>query len=267
MARCKYWPQAGWPFGPVAAVDLVAMATRIPALRVPPIGFAHRGASAHAQENTLEAFALAKKLGATGLESDVWVTKDGVAVLDHDGVVRKRLVQRQPIRELLRAELPAHIPSLAEFYSEVGIDMPLSLDICDRMAFEPVIADAEKAGAVENLWLCYRDSDELVSWRERAQGAQLVHSTKLAAMTDGPERHASRLAAAKIDAVNMRNTEWSGGTMTMFHRFGVLAFSWDCQHLRVIREAIDMGADGFFSDHSDRIADGLASFGWPAAES
>ena len=56
-------------------------------MRRPPIGFAHRGARAHAPENTLEAFRLALRLGATGLESDVWLTADGVAVLDHDGAV------------------------------------------------------------------------------------------------------------------------------------------------------------------------------------
>ena len=43
----------------------------------PCIGFAHRGASADARENTLEAFRLALELGATGLESDVWLTADG----------------------------------------------------------------------------------------------------------------------------------------------------------------------------------------------
>ena len=47
--------------------------------------FAHRGASANAPENTIAAFELALGLGATGLESDVWLTADGVAVLDHDG--------------------------------------------------------------------------------------------------------------------------------------------------------------------------------------
>ena len=79
-------------------------------------------------------------------------------------------------------------------------------------------------------------------------------------MANGPERHAATLAENQIDAVNLRNTEWTGGNMAVFHRFGIETFSWDCQHVRVIKEAINMGADGFFSDHSDRIADALASF-------
>ena len=63
---------------------------RLPSIIDPPIAFAHRGARAYAPENTIEAFQLALRLGATGLESDVWVTSDGIAVLDHDGVVRRR---------------------------------------------------------------------------------------------------------------------------------------------------------------------------------
>ena len=39
--------------------------------------FAHRGASAYAPENTMEAFELAAKQGADGIELDVHVTKDG----------------------------------------------------------------------------------------------------------------------------------------------------------------------------------------------
>ena len=73
------------------------MPTRLPALKVPPIGFAHRGARAHAPENTLEAFELALRLGASGLESDVWLTADGEAVLDHDGVVGRKGLRRRRI--------------------------------------------------------------------------------------------------------------------------------------------------------------------------
>ena len=81
-----------------------------------PIGFAHRGASAHAPENTLEAFSLALRLGASGLESDVWLTRDGIPVLDHDGVVRNSLRRKRPISTVDQADLPHHIPSLDELY-------------------------------------------------------------------------------------------------------------------------------------------------------
>ena len=44
--------------------------------------FAHRGASAYAPENTLEAFRLAMEQGADGIELDVQMTKDGELVVN-----------------------------------------------------------------------------------------------------------------------------------------------------------------------------------------
>src|SRR6185312_16321857 len=48
------------------------------------INFAHRGASGYCPENTLAAFSKALELGATGLEIDVQLTKDGQIVIIHD---------------------------------------------------------------------------------------------------------------------------------------------------------------------------------------
>ena len=45
---------------------------------------AHRGASAYAPENTLEAYRLAMQQGATFVEQDLQITKDGVLVCLHD---------------------------------------------------------------------------------------------------------------------------------------------------------------------------------------
>ena len=49
--------------------------------------FGHRGASGYAPENTLPAFALARKQGADGVELDVQLTKDGEVVVIHDETV------------------------------------------------------------------------------------------------------------------------------------------------------------------------------------
>ncbi len=230
---------------------------RLPSLRRPPIGFAHRGARAHAPENTIEAFVLARRLGATGLESDVWLTADGVAVLDHDGVVGPRL-RRRPISAVTRRELPAHIPTLAELYEEVGADCELSLDVKDPAAAVEVVAVARAAGAEERLWLCHPDIEVVAGWRELSGGVKLVDSTRLKRIAEGPERRAARQRSLGVDAVNLHQTDWTGGLIALFHRFDRFALGWDAQLPRILDELLDAGIDGVFSDYVDRMTDALA---------
>ncbi|MFO7793863.1 MAG: glycerophosphodiester phosphodiesterase [Candidatus Nanohaloarchaea archaeon] len=131
------------------------MQQRLPSLLDPPITFAHRGAKAHAPDNTLEAFELALRLGATGLESDVWLTADGTAVLDHDGVVRNGL-RKRPISTLDRSELPAHIPTLKELLETCGTGFALSLDLKDPLLFHRVHAEANFVVKIKiKSKLCY----------------------------------------------------------------------------------------------------------------
>jgi glycerophosphoryl diester phosphodiesterase len=229
---------------------------RLPSLLRPPIGFAHRGARAHAPDNTLEAFVLARRLGATGLESDVWLTADGVAVLDHDGIVGTRL-RRKPIASVNRAELPSHIPTLGDLYATAGTDLPLSLDVKDPAAAPVVVADARAAGAEDRLWLCHTETEVVASWRRLSEGVRLVESTRLKRMTEGPERRAARLRSLGIDAVNLHHSDWTGGLVALFHRFDRFALGWDAQLPRILDELLDVGLDGVFCDYADRLADAL----------
>jgi glycerophosphoryl diester phosphodiesterase len=227
---------------------------RHPPLNGPAILFAHRGARAHAPENTLESFRLGLRLGSTGLESDAWVTEDGEVVLDHDGVVGGML-RRRRIREMSREQLPEHIPTLEELYEACGTDFELSLDVKDPDAMDEIIRVARAAGAAGRLWLCHPDVELLETWRERADDVRLVNSTRVAVMEHGPERRAARLRQAGIDAVNLHHSEWSAGLVALFHRFRRTAFGWDAQHPRVISELLHAGIDGIFGDHVDRLVD------------
>ena len=49
--------------------------------------WAHRGASAYAPENTLEAFKLAAGQGADGVELDVQLSRDNGLVVAHDETI------------------------------------------------------------------------------------------------------------------------------------------------------------------------------------
>jgi glycerophosphoryl diester phosphodiesterase len=224
----------------------------------PPIAFAHRGASAHAPENTLEAFGLAVRLGATGLESDVWLTRDGIPVLCHDGRVRVGRRTRR-ISDVDRTDLPPSLPTLAGLYDECGQQSQLSLDIKDPSALAPVLEVANAAGseALERLWLCAESPEDAIAWREITDGAHIVCSTRRRTMGHGAERVAARLADAGVDAVNLHHSDWSGGLTTLFHRFERLCFAWDAQYERVILKLKRMGIDGVYSDHVDRLVETL----------
>jgi glycerophosphoryl diester phosphodiesterase len=99
-----------------------------------PILFAHRGASAHAPENTLAAFELALRQGADAIELDAKLTKDKQVVVIHDQTVDRTTDGGGPINSFTLAELRSldagsHyditfqgelIPTLDEVFKAVG---------------------------------------------------------------------------------------------------------------------------------------------------
>lgn len=106
--------------------------------------FAHRGASGYAPENTLEAFALAIRQGADGIELDVQLSSDGVPVVIHDetidrvtdktGYVKDYTLQELKELAVLKDRFPAYsqskIPTLKEVLEAVkpsGIQVNIEL--------------------------------------------------------------------------------------------------------------------------------------------
>lgn len=219
-----------------------------------PIAFAHRGGRADdAPENSLVAFRRALDLGATGLESDARLSADGQVVLVHGSMVRTGL-RRSKVCLLPAGRLAElGVPRLADLYAEVGTDFELSLDLKEPGLTPAIVAIARDAGALDRLWLCARELPELESARGVDPDVRLVHSMGRRAYGDALERHASTLSKAGVAALNLREAEWSLGLVTLTHRFGLKAFAWDAQEYRRIRAVLEMGVDGIYSDHVDRL--------------
>ncbi|SEL80693.1 glycerophosphoryl diester phosphodiesterase [Stigmatella aurantiaca] len=106
---------------------------------------AHRGASADAPENTLEAFAEAVKQGADGVELDAMVCGSGEVVVCHDERLDRlaRLpweVRTTPYWKLRRADVgsplgfaPARIPLLEEVVAALPSHFLINIELkCDR---------------------------------------------------------------------------------------------------------------------------------------
>lgn len=95
--------------------------------------WAHRGASAHATENTLAAFALARQQGADGIELDVRLDASGEVVVFHDDDLRRLADRPEAVEQLRRDERSevvlrgGHaIPTLAEALDAAG---PLEVNV------------------------------------------------------------------------------------------------------------------------------------------
>ena len=144
-----------------------------------------------------------------------------------------------------------------------GSDFELSLDLKEPGLAGPILAVARDVGAVDRLWLCARELSDLAAARRADPAVRLVHSMGRRAYGDALERHASTLAKAGIAALNLRESEWSLGLVTLAHRFGLLAFAWDAQEYRRIRAVLEMGVDAIYSDHVERMVAAVGEWSAP----
>lgn len=230
-----------------------------------PITFAHRGARAHHPENTLPAFRYALERGASGLETDAWLSSDGEVVLVHDDAVWTRLLGIIP-RRIAIASTPAArlhelgIPRLADLYEQLGTDYELSIDLKAVGVGERIVDLARTAGDASRLWLCSPARRVLRPLRELAPEVHLVHSQTRTRLPEAVERHAADLAAAKIDAMNMHHSEWSAGLVALFHRFDVRAFAWDVQEVRHLRRALGYAIDAVYCDYVARMVETVGAW-------
>lgn len=99
-----------------------------------PQNIAHRGYKAKYPENSMLGFDEAVKAGATGLETDVHITKDGVVVLSHDATLKRCFGRKENVLDRtwdeikdLRTLAPPHVPmarlqDLLEYLCQPGLE-------------------------------------------------------------------------------------------------------------------------------------------------
>lgn len=214
-----------------------------------PIGFAHRGgpqrpAGWRVPDNTLDTFRAALAAGAVGVESDVRLTADGVAVLFHDPTT----AAGASVAALRRAELPSYAPSIDEFYDTVADTVEVCLDVLDVGALPRVLEAARRHDALARLWL-------VKSWPQpRAWRAEIGPHPHLVAGLTWPRSRpgfatvAGAIGASDCCTLNMEDRRWSRGRVAVAHRAGLLTFGWHALTAPQVRRLRLLGADGIYSD-------------------
>lgn len=133
-----------------------------------PLIWGHRGASGHAPENTLPAFALAAEQKADGIELDIQMTKDGEIVIIHDETVDRTSDRKGWVKDYTLAELKEmdfsygdlryeglRIPTMQEVFEliqpgDLTINIELKTGICFYPGIEEKIIDMTHAFGMED---------------------------------------------------------------------------------------------------------------------
>jgi glycerophosphoryl diester phosphodiesterase len=221
------------------------------------IGFAHRGApQSRSQGNTLPAFVRALQLGASGLETDIGLTADGVPILSHTGLSLRPGLQTG---KLTRDQLPATMPSLRDLYERCGNHFELSLDMAQPRAVDQVVEVAEEFGAVERLWLTYWRLPTLIAWRQRWPNVHLVYPS-MPVRFSGATQLIDRLSGAGVDVLNVHHRLCRERLIAYAHLHDVRLFAWGIRSSPPLQRVVQLGVDGVYCDQVETMVRVLGQY-------
>lgn len=253
-----------------------------------PVNLAHRGASARAPENTLEAFRLAVEAGAGGLELDVHVTRDGQVVVIHDATVDRTTdgsgtVAEMELEEIQRLDAGyrfspdggrtfpyrgrgVRIPTLTEVYASFP-EARVNADIKEAQwgAEEAVWRVIRSAGAEERTLIASTEHPVVRRFRRISRGriATAASRREIAAFYVLSRARLGALARPVYDALQVPVEH--RGIELLTPRFvraarsaGVRVDVWTINDAAQMRWLLDLGVSGIMTDRPEVLAALLA---------
>jgi glycerophosphoryl diester phosphodiesterase len=250
-----------------------------------PVNLAHRGASARAPENTLEAFRLAVESGAGGLELDVHLTRDGHVVVIHDSTLDRTTDGMGPVAEMTLDELRdpdaghnfspddgdtlpyrglgLHIPTLAEVLREFP-GVAVNIDIkADRPGIEAAVLNVLREAGAEGRVLVVSSRRSAVRRFRRMTEGRI--STGASRWETGVFYGLSNLRLEQLlrpayDALQVPVRHRGIPLVTRrfveaAHATGVRVDAWTINEPGEMRRLLDLGVDVIMTDRPGTLAD------------
>lgn len=248
-------------------------------LRRPAGDFArvgHRGASALAPENTLEAFQLAVELGCDMLEFDVLDLEDGTLVLVHE---LRRSARRRSL-DALRKLVPA-LQSLDEALTFCAERLPgigLQVDLKRRGIERGVVEALRRHGVFERSWVSTFDAVSLQRLAElepdlprsytlprdrfgiskRGPLAPVVRAALASVGASLPRRLPALLARARAQALTLHHSVASPAAIERAHELEAAVYVWTVDDPALVERLVRAGADGIITN-DPRVFTGLTA--------
>jgi glycerophosphoryl diester phosphodiesterase len=214
---------------------------------------AHRGASGAVPGNTLEAFSLARTLGADWIELDVRRSADDVLVVHHDAhTADGRVVARTPA-----AELGDDVPTLAEAF-EAAAGMGVDVEIKNDPGDPDYDAEHQVSVAVAGLVTAYRPYDEVVVSsfnietldRILAVDGSIETAVIFYDAVSAPQ-WVARAAARGHRGINPYFGLVNASMVDSAHAAGLKVGPWTVNDEATLAHLVDIGVDAVITDHPD----------------
>jgi len=227
---------------------------------------AHRGANAHAPENTLPAFEKALALGVYGVECDILVTADGEVVLSHDSTIDRCSNGTGRIGEMTLAQLReydygswfgenftgAQIPTLGEFLDTVqGAGLILiELKTNDGDIAAKAVAAVKARGLLGKTIFQSFDMEAIKSCKQADAAAAIALLYTPGSEYDTAIRaHAADFCRQhKLDALHPQYAALSSGFVRKCAKIGVDVRAWTVNDRLFLAGGSGQGARGLITD-------------------
>jgi glycerophosphoryl diester phosphodiesterase len=252
-----------------------------------PVNLAHRGASALAPENTIEAFRLAVEAGAGGLELDVHMTRDGHLVVIHDASVDRTTngtgaVSEMTLEELRRLDAGhnfspdggptrpyrgrgVRVPTLGEVLREFpGVAVNIEIKAGTPGIEEKVLGVLREANALGRALVVSTPHDIVKRFRKVSGGHVSTGASRweIGLFYISSRFRLERLVRPAYDALQVPLRHRGLPVVTprfvrAAHARGVRVDAWTINQADEMRRLLDLGVDVIMTDRPGMLAEVL----------
>ena len=210
----------------------------------------HRGAANHT-ENTIPSFESALEQKVDGIELDVRASSDGKLVVIHDSVVGEHSVKETPYEMFKKLPNGYEAPLLEDVLKKFGKKTFLDIELKHDGIEEAAVALIKRYCNPEKTMISGFDVDGLTKVHELLPELQLGYIYNRT--QDEGARH-----NCPIDVVIPQFRLASRELIEEVHDEGLLVWAWTVNEEEEVRRLVNLGVDGFITDHPDKVRAWLA---------
>jgi len=231
----------------------------------PPIAIPHRGGDAAGEdhENTLAAFAAARKLGYEYGETDVVLTADGHVAAIHgshnwlqayfSGRTPRRALQQLTLKEIRSHSFEGvNVSTLEEILTKLP-DMRFFIDPKTDQVVLPLSKLIKDTGSQQRVCVGSFSYDRVIHFKKIIKDDQVQTSFIIGRSLRLVNKGLQLLKTGRlkdVQAVQLHHSLVSREMIDLVHEHGLKAIVWTANSPLSIKNAVRCGADGVMSDNT-----------------